>query len=243
MTNGLNLCTRFAYPPNSLSLCGPNKKNDLKWYSNNQKIDKGAIEIITSFSTLYPYLTFIAQANNITDPFEKKVIEAYWLGNGLLENIKIKSLARYLTDSLSLKKKVKKTKLNRLLSKLPYGGFPNHAFHVLNIYKRTGNIDDNYTLETMDACLINLGKVEKILPHGLIIKTKPLTFLKEKLVFGPAKKREIKFQGDKDLLGDKILLGDYVSYHWGYFCNRLTAVQIHNLTYFTNLALSLANII
>ena len=57
---GLALCSRYSYPPNSLSLCGPDRQNDLKWYSGSRQADHGTIEILTHFSTLYPYLRLIA---------------------------------------------------------------------------------------------------------------------------------------------------------------------------------------
>ena len=92
---GLALCSRYSYPPNSLSLCGPDKKKDLNWYSIYQQTDKGTLEILSQFSTLYPYLTLIAQENKIKDPFNQKVVEAYWIGNNLLHKIPVKSFVTH----------------------------------------------------------------------------------------------------------------------------------------------------
>lgn len=239
--SGIILCDRYAYPPNSLHLCGPDKQANLLYFCTTGNIDKGNLEILSKFNTLYPYLSLIAKENNLSDPFAKKVVEAYWLGNRFLDRVKIRSLAGHLADKLLLKKKLPRKNFTKLLDKLPLGLLPNHAFHVMNIYKRSGNIDDNFNLQTMNACLINFGRVVKILLDSLIIKTRPLIMSSQKMEFGDTVKRKILFQAKKDSLARDLKPGDYISYHWGYFCEKLTVVKLHNLIYYTNLSLSLAN--
>lgn len=241
---GLISCARYAYPPSSLSLCGPDskeKQRDLKFYATQQKQDKGTPEILSQFSTLYPYLSFIAYENNIRDPFDRRVVEAYWLGNKLLDSISISKFSTYLKDTLRLKKKIENKYLDLLLGKLLKGGLPHHAFHVLNVYKRTGNIDSLHILDTMEACLINWGKVEKILPESIVVETKPLRLENDKVTFGQSIKKSIMLQGEKDIFMTKLQVGDWISYHWGYFCQKLTLVQFQNLIYYTKLSLTLAN--
>ncbi len=228
---GLALCSRYSYPPNSLSLCGPDKKSDLNWYSENQKSDRGTLEILSQFSTLYPYLTLIASENKIKDPFEKSVVEAYWIGNNLLHRIPITSFVSHLSDKIHLKAKIK----------IANGALPHHSFHVLNIYKRTGYLDIPHTIETMDACLINWGKVIKINKDFIVVNTKPLSIINNKLQFGKLKERKIIPQGEKDILLKNLKIGDWISYHWGYFCHKLTSVQLRNLVYYTNYSIKLAN--
>src|SRR3989344_4490377 len=172
--DGLALCSRFSYPPNSLSLCGPDKKNDLNWYATTQNTDRGTIEILSQFSTLYPYLTLIAQENKIKDPFDRRVVEAYWVGNDLLYKIPLSRFVTHLSDTIMLKKKLKKNNLELILSKLTNGALPNHAFHVLNVYKRTGHLDIPHTIQTMDACLINWGKIIKTQKSSIVIETRAL---------------------------------------------------------------------
>lgn len=240
--DGLAICTRYSYPPNSLSLCGPDKKKDLNWYSINQQADKGTLEILSQFSTLYPYLTLIAQENKIKDPFDQKVVEAYWIGNDLLHKIPVRSFVTHLSDKIHLKKKIKRPDLHRIFDKISDGALPHHAFHVLNIYKRTGYLEIPHTIETMDACLINWGKIKKIIPGAIVIETKPLRVINNQLGFGSVRQRTIISQGEKDILFTAVKIGDWISYHWGYFCQKLTADQLKNLIYYTNLSVKLANI-
>src|SRR3989344_7944280 len=157
--SGLLTCSAYASPPNSLHYCGPEKQNDLLGYQQEQTSDRGLAEIIAEFQTLYPYLTLIAYENNIRDPFDPRVVEAYWIGNDLLTNVSMNKFYYHLRDTLKLKNKVKPKDLELLFGKLDDGMLPHHTFHVLNVFTRTGHHSVQHTLETMDACRIGWGTV------------------------------------------------------------------------------------
>ena len=124
-------------------------------------------------------------------------------------------------------------KLNRSL--------PNHAYHVLNIYKRTGHDDSLHTLASMEACLILWGTVvEKQKLHMLILTT-PLVQSGDTIMFGKEKIRTIYPQSNIDSQFDLIKTGDLVAYHWGLFIKKLTKRQYRNLSFFTRQALALTN--
>lgn len=239
--SGLALCCRYAYPPNSLSLCGPEKQHDLQWYTTTQRIDQGAIEIITQFETLYPYLALIAYENSIPDPFDQRVVEAYWMGNSLLERVHIKPQVELIADRLHLKKKLPPVELERIFNKIAVGALPQHAFHVLNIYKRTGHVDLSHTVETMDACIINWGNVVHIEKSQITINTQPLTTDGSRLVFGKTRQRILRLQGRKDVLVKDLHIGNWISCHWGYVCQKLTLSQLTQLKRYTRLSLLFAN--
>ena len=238
---GLSFCARFGYPPNSLSLCGPQQQVNLSWYAATLQPDRGTKEILEQFSTLYPYLQLIASSNDIGDPFDPRVVEAYWLGNELLQHIPIRSLETHLTDTLQLKKKLSAKRLNPVLSKLDHNPLPHHSFHVLNIYHRTGHVEEDHTIQSMDACIIQWGTVEKLLPASLVVRTTPLMSKTNKLTFGPAMLREIFPVGGKDKIFSSLKINDVVSYHWGYLCQKLNNRQLQNLQFYTNQSIALAN--
>ena len=238
---GLAMCTRFGYPPNSFSLCGPEKQQDLSWYAQTGNTDQGTQEILTQFNTLYPYLQLIAHANEIKDPFDPRVVEAYWIGNPLLSKIPLQSFHTHLTDTLALKKKTSKKELQTTLSKLDHHPLPHHSFHVLAIYHRTGHTDEAHTIQSMDACIIQWGMVKKKLPTSLIVQTTPLMMRAEKLTFGPPMLREIFPLGVDDQQFINIKINDNVSYHWGYVCQKLTKEQLKNLHYYTKLSIDIVN--
>lgn len=252
-TNGLLLCSRYALPPNSLRYCGPDKVINLFSYTKEQIADLGLQEILTEFETLYPYLSFIAYENNIRDPFDHRVVEAYWLGNKLLHNISMNGFFRHFSEALHLEKKIKKKDFELLVGKIPAGAIPFHTFHVLNVFTRTGYHTVPHTLETMDSCRISWGKLmtqrsnlkSQILDQNSKIKnniqvlTKPLILQNGKLALGKPVIKEIQcdmFHVPCSMLHDK-----WISFHWNQFCDVLTREQVTNLERYTNHSINLAN--
>ena len=59
-------------------------------------VDGGLTPLLRRFTGALPYLQLIARANAIADPFDARVVEAYWLGNELLDGVEV----RQLYDSL-----------------------------------------------------------------------------------------------------------------------------------------------
>lgn len=243
---GLVTCARYSFAPNSLHYCGPEKQNNMRAYVSSGAVDQGLFEILNRFETLYKYLQMISTENDIRDPFDPRVVEAYWLGNGLLQKTKYQPLANLLNDELQLKKKLTSKQLRITLSKLD-GGVAHHTFHVLNIFRRTGHHAIPHTLETMDQCRVSWGKVVSIYNLQftinnakncmirLHVKSTPLIYEKEKLTLGKPKIKEVISIG----LVPKV--GEWVSVHWGYVCDILTYRQVANLKFYTELAIKLAN--
>ncbi len=240
-TVGLAFATRFSYPPNSLSLCGPSRQSDLSWYSEHQKTDAGTADILSRFSTLYPYLCLIAGENNIRDPFDPRVIEAYWVGNPLLHKVRFRQYIQALDETIGLSKHGEKENTIGVFDKISDGALPHHSFHVLSIHKRTGHNKIPHTLQTMDACLIQWGKVIHISSTHIKIKTRPLQQPGSKLKFGNSIERSILWQGTHDILHQTLAIGDWISYHWGYVCTKLTTSQLRRLIYYTHHSLAYAN--
>lgn len=240
---GLLKCARYAAPPNSFSYCGPDKQVNLKSYLATQTADLGLTEIIKDFGTLYPYLKLIAQENKISNPFDPKVVEAYWLGNQLLAKVKLRAFANHIVDDLNLKKKAKTGQINPLMEKLEEG-VPHHNFHVMNVFIRTGHQAIKHTLKTMDECRISWGVVtknskfkNKIGKQNTVITilTEPLIYTKEKLVLGNSVEKSVtaEFGNYQE--------GDIVSFHWGQICERITGIEARRLEYYTKQAINIAN--
>lgn len=239
--SGTALATRYSYPPNSFALCGPNRQADLSWYAATQKPDLGTEEIIAQFATLYPYLCLIAGENDIKNPFDLRIVDAYWTGNELLAAVTPRQFVTHLGETLKLKRKLNSKNRDDLFQKVTLGGLPHHAFHVLNVQTRTGHLPIPHTIATMDACLVNWGKVTEIYSGHIVVDTAPLILLGEKLAFGPPVRREVKAQGDGDVIFQNLRVGDWISYHWGYVCEKITPKKRRNLEAYTHLALAFAN--
>ena len=313
---GLLLCSRYSVAPNFFGYCGPDKNKSLIDHLKENVADKEVLHILKEFETLYPYLQLIAYANKITNPFDRRVVEAYWLGNSLLKNVSV-IYPSFLTEKLSLDKKINNKKMKGILKKvfsLPV--LPHHSFHVFNIFKRTGKINVEHTLETMDQCRISCGQIiDPVIaillaiplvheyptlsfyigtffvfvgillaegrihwhpihrlrnvksqmanvptsPKGfdgqgksqnhilklksIIIKSKPLMIIGKKLILGQKlTTREVKIDYKGKSFIKDLKVGDWVSFHWGMVCDKLTLGQVKNLEHYTNEAISYYNL-
>jgi hypothetical protein len=233
---GVSLCLRFAFPPNSLHYCGPEKQADILGYLQTHTNDKGLHGILSQFETLYPYLQLIAGANHIKDPFDRRVVEAYWLGNRLLERVPKRDFHMHLTESIKIQKKLPK-KGNPIMDGIMSFGMPHHTFHVLIIYLRTGKNAITHTIHTMDSCRIGWGKVLSAdVKKGIyMISMQHVVFEKNTLTLSHSMPTQVKS------VDGVYTPGDMVSVHWGYICGKLLKRQIINLEHFTQKAMTLAN--
>ena len=222
--NGLWRCARYAFAPNYLKYCGPDNNRELAGYLTNFATDAGLQAILEKFSAMHPYLKLIVSENGIGNEFDDRVVEAYWLGNKLLDSVTLNSFFNHV------KPRLKRDELKWFEQKLPQGAKPNHQFHVFNFIKRTGHQAILHTVESMDNCRISSGR---IVPGGKV-KTDKLIYKAGKLRLTPAIK---KFHN----LGDSFQTGDLVTLHWGWVCEKINRQQAKNLSKYTNLALRLAN--
>ena len=87
MIAGPLLFARYAYPPNSLGYCGADATRTLLEYGDARASDGGLAELARTFEGAWPYLTLIAHANEIADPLDPRVVQAYWVGNELLDRV------------------------------------------------------------------------------------------------------------------------------------------------------------
>lgn len=241
-SNGLLLCARYSAAPNFFGYCGPEENASLVDHLKEKVTDKEIKVILSGFDTLYAYLRLISTENNIIDPFDQKVVEAYWIGNSLLETLSNRNYVYLLQEKLALEKKMGGVRFQKVKEKLFSTRFyPHHAFHVFNIFKRTGNHIIDHTLETMDSCRIGFGQVTKINVNKISTSYRPLTNSNNKLGFGPLSSKElmIDFKGKSFI--NNLKVGDWVSSHWGYVCDVLTERRSSTLQFYTKLAIDFFN--
>ena len=239
---GALTCARYAFAPNLYHYCGPETNGELGDYLKAELSDGGLVEHLTKFETLYPYFQAIAQANAIADPLDARVVEAYWVGNNLLDKVIEADVYRALVEFQRLPKRLPKKELKWLLPKIDQRARLHHSFHVFNVFSRTGHHTVKQTVETMDQCRISWGKILdsrfKILDSRISIKTQQLIYRNGKLMLVPIIKEVVVAQEE---LGKKLKLGDVVSVHWGFVCDKLTKKQAAALEKYTLHHLKLAN--
>jgi hypothetical protein len=191
---------------------------------------------------MYPYLREIADANGIRDPLDARVVEAYWIGNSLLQNIGQRRLHRHLVEAHGIKKKIGRASFARLEKKIEQGAVPHHSFHVLDIWRRTGHADKPQTLESMDECRVSWGTVLRADGPSITVRTKPLLYGNGALYLGAPieKKLSRRLAAEYDI--EQVRPGDLVSIHWSVACEVITPVQATALERYTLRHIALANL-
>lgn len=239
---GVLRCSRYSFGPNRLHYCGPDANAEIRGFIEDGKSDIGLELLLRQFKTLYPYLKYIAEENGIKDPFDKRVVEAYWLGNGLLEKIQKRKLHDFLIDNLRVKDRFNNKEFAWLREKIDMGALPHHSFHVLNIWQQKGHSDALENLIRMDECRISSGLVVSADGSKIVVKTEPLIYVGGKFALGePILKTLIRrLESEYDI--EQIKPGQIVSIHWSVPCEIITKKQEAILRKFTLKSIDFANL-
>src|SRR4030081_486043 len=141
--------------PNRLRYCGGADNRTWFEYGTEGISDGGLQRLLRQFSGALPYLQLIARANGVADPFDARVVEAYWIGNELLEGVEVRQLYDALLERFG--KQLTGRTRDLVLGKAPAGARPHHSFHVLDVHSRVGELGPS--LHTLDECRGSWGRV------------------------------------------------------------------------------------
>ncbi len=237
---GVKIAARYSFKPCSLGFCGPQNKNtsDILYdYVLGKGNAKKVINVLKKFKSLYPYLKLIAKSNGIKDPFDKKVVQAYWIGNELLEKVKREDLKETIAKEFSKPSLLSKTKAKDIAKSIAKRAKPHHSFHVLFIGSVTGRV--KLLGRLLDLCRISWGEITKIKKDlsKIIVRYKPLASNK-KIYLGKPRERIITW--DVKFL-PRLKVGDNISFHWNFVCEKLNQKQIKYLEKYTKQTINLIN--
>jgi hypothetical protein len=240
---GLLRFARYAYPPNQLGFCGPGDHASLLGYLSEGRVDTGLSELAQRFEGAYPYLRLIAGTCRIGDPFDPRVVEAYWVGNELLERV---GAAPFFESLVSrFRGRMEPRSFSWLASVLPRGAKPHHNFHVFDIYRRAGLLRDEratVALDRMDQCRISWGRVLRVEGAEVVIDRAPLVLRAGKLVLGPPAASRVLRPIAPGGAPQELRPGDTVSVHWNWACERLDGRELGGLMRATRRAVAHANL-
>lgn len=242
VADGALLFGHYAFPPNRLGYCGPDDHPALFQYVTNGVSDQGLIELGQRFDGAYPYLRLIARANNIADPFDRRVVEAYWIGNEYLERVGASPFYESLGERF--RPRMDARSFTWLASKLEHGARPHHNFHVFEVYLRAGLMRDARAaigLERMDNCRISWGRVAAVDGAELVVERPALVLQDGKLTLTEPQPKRVLRQIAGRGFADDARIGDAVSIHWNWVCEVLSASALHRLVRNTERYLALAN--
>jgi len=216
------LFARYAYPPNSLGLCGADVQRTLLEYGDANASDGGLAELARTFDGAWPYLTLIAESNGIGDPLDPRVVEAYWVGNELLGRVRPADLARHVDDRF--KSRIGRAR-EHIVDVVAAGAVPHHCFHVFAVYPwlgllRTGVVEE--PLRILDQCRTTAAVVQSVDGEHADVLARPLLWDGRSLALGDPELRTVRFADDGLSFVDRPEAGDLVSLHWDFVCDTLT---------------------
>ncbi len=233
---------RYAFPPNHRGACGPADSQSLFEYGASATVDAGLRHLTRQFAGAWPYLELIASATGVPDPLDRRVVEAYWVGNRLLDLVGAGPLGASMDDRFRL---LTGRQFTNLAEAVVAGGMPHHSYHVFCVYPWVGLLGDDrrheQALMVLDRCRVRWGQVRQVLPDQLGVESQPLLFEHGRLFLGQPRLETVERTLNGVGLVPEFAVGDCVSMHWEWVCDRLTLRQLAGLRHYTRLHLDLVN--
>ena len=221
-TSGPELFARYAYPPNALGYCGPNDPAALLQAAGQGGQWDHLANLARQFEGAWPYLELIAGCNGLHDPLDRRVVEAYWVGNRLSLQVPPTVLAGSLDERFSSRAG---RRFEPLVSAAVAGGVPQHSFHVFAVYPWLGLLRagmEGPPLEVLDRCRIRWGRVEALHGDLVSVTSRALDFVGSRLVLGDERVEQVRRSLDGAGFVEHLVEGEMVSLHWDWVCDRLT---------------------
>ncbi|MGH8905312.1 MAG: DUF6390 family protein [Egibacteraceae bacterium] len=237
--SGATLFARYAYPPNALGYCGPTDDGAL--------LQRGAgapgedlTAMARAFDGAWPYLEFIAHRTG-RGPLDHAVVEAYWLGTSLLDQIDLSEHGPELLDRL----RRRAGPVARIPGVVAPDARCDHNFHCFEIYPWMGLLaagrGGDRPREVLDRCRIRWGEVLAVDGDRVEIRCQPLAWDGNALSLGDAVvETAIRGRGGLCLV-DGLAPGDRVALHWEWVCDRLDPHRLDHLRRSTIRQLSTVN--
>lgn len=232
---------RYAYPPNELGYCGPDAAGELLEHVAAGVADGGLRRLLRGFEGAWPYLELIAVANGIRDPLDDRVVEAYWIGNPLLDKVG----PRLMGGSLESRFRRRAGRSwDRLVSPVPDGALPHHSFHVFGVYPwlgllREGRLDE--PLRVLDRCRVRWGQVCAVGVGEAVVRSKPLVWDGRRLALGEDETERVRVSVGEHGLDGALRPGAWCSLHWDWVCEGLDGPSLARLQHYTARQLSVVN--
>jgi Family of unknown function (DUF6390) len=229
---------RYAFPPNSLGYCGPDGAGELLSHAASGQDGQAVSRRAPAFDGAWPYLKVIAAAAGIGDPLDPLVVDAYWVGNDLLETVDPGRLLATLHERFT-------GQVGGFWRQVTPDATPlaHHSFQVFAVYPWVGllNTGSPVPLSVLDSCRIRWGTVTAVDDEHATVVSRPLVFASGALSLGGEREETVRWALGGEALAGRLQAGDSVSLHWDWVCDRLTPAQVDALAEVSARQVDLAN--
>jgi len=229
--SGLKLAALYGFYPQRKGYCGPLEKSAtqslLRYISGSKESEEKIRNILKEFKGAFSYYKLISESNKIKDPFDDKVVEAYWIGNELLEKVPVESLKKMILEDFTGSGFLSIEEAEERIKKISQASKPHHSFHVLVLGAVSGRVELEGDMK--DLCRISWGRVEEKKEEEMIISFLPLVF-NERYKLGEKIEKETNW--DEKII-PHLKIGDWVSVHWNYPIQILNKERVYALKKYT----------
>ncbi|MDQ3577412.1 MAG: DUF6390 family protein, partial [Actinomycetota bacterium] len=186
---------------------------------------------------------------------DTRVVEAYWIGNELLEQVSPTALGTTMEGLFQRSV----GQFSRLALAGVTNGLAHHSFHVFCIYPWVGLLGNErmhtHALNIVDKCRIREAQIVEITAGRITVEFQPLSYDEGRLALGPAVRDVTNGQVNGQLTNgqvtkgtvdgpdpvDDLAVGDWVAVHWDWICDRLSESQRDALSRYTAHHLRIVN--
>ena len=254
--SGAVLFARYAYPPNELGYCGPaDAAGMLRAISRDGATDGvdpvdpahqadpvdlaheadpvDLVERARDFDGAWVYLELLAEAAGVEEPLDPRVVEAYWVGNDLLDRLDQARFERHVRARFDAQVAGRWRSLE--VTTGPAHPCANHSFHVFEVYPWVGLLHSGSTtpVRVLDQCRIRWGTVLRIDGDEVVVRSQPLVWDGRALALGPARQERARWSAGGHALAHNLRPGQQVSLHWDWVCDVLTPAARRALGHYT----------
>jgi len=209
---------RYAYPPNALGYCGPEGAEAMLEPAATAEIERRA----RLFEGAWSYLELLAEEVGLGDPLAPAVVEAYWVGSDLLDDVDPARLVARLEDRF-------RGQVGGTWRQASRRAAAHHSFQVFEVYPWAGLLTAGRppgpALRVLDRCRIRVGEVLEV--HGEEVRavSRPLVWDGAALRQGDEVTEQVPWSVAGRSLITAPRAGDLVALHWDWVCEVLTPAQ------------------
>lgn len=211
---GALLFARYAYPPNELGYCGPRGAARLLEEEHVSEIARRA----RAFNGAWTYLEVLAEASGAADPLDAAVVEAYWVGNDMLQAVDAAALLERLEDRFH-------GQLGGFWHQAGEHAIAHHSFHVYAVYPWSallGSGAGKTAISVLDQCRVRPGEVVAVEGERAQVFSRPLVWDGNALAEGPPERVTVRWSADGRSLIAPPSPGDLVALHWDWVCDVIS---------------------
>lgn len=164
----------------------------------------------------------------VDSPLDRRVVEAYWIGNELVATVPPAALAASLDRGFAGRAG---RRFEPLVAAVGTGGVAQHSFHVLAASPWLGLLRsgrEGPPLEVLDRCRIRWGRVVSVTGDVTLVRSRPLAFDGTRLALRAERVEEARWAlgGAHLVAAPGLRVGDAVSLHWDWVCDVLSPAAL-----------------